>query len=297
MMQEMYYYQIGNTPIREINTINNNRILIKTEGSNFLGSIKARSGYYMIKNLPETAKGKTIIESTSGNLGLALGFFCKEINLNFIALIDKTISKIKYDKLKNAGINTLMVEAEQGLDYRCSRIRLAQWLHESGKYYWVNQYDNPFNVKCHEETTAKEIWEQTEGKVTHVIAAMGSCGTICGIGNFFHKNNMNVKIIGVEPYGSTIFGDISTEYINAGAGLVGKSGNIQKNNNCVDDHYIVHDSDAIKCLNDLYNNYDINAGITSGMAYYVAQKISKEISDSYIVVISADCREAYNEYI
>lgn len=296
-MLSMHEYHIGNTSLKRLPDINGNMIYLKAEGENFLGSIKARTGYYLISMLPSEANGKTIIESTSGNLGFSLGFFCKESGLDFLALTDPSIAHSKQERLKQAHIRYQQVKAESCLDYRSSRIMMAKKLVQRGEYFWVNQYHNDAGIKAHEYTTAPEIYEQTEHRVTHIVCAMGSCGTICGLGRFFHKKKPDVKVIGTEPYGSTIFGSVDSNYINVGAGLVGKPGNLTDNPDTVDDAFIVYDYDSIKTARMLWQLYHFNAGVTTGMSYFIAQQLAQTIHNGCIVVISPDGRESYSEYL
>lgn len=296
-MLKMSDYHIGNTPLKRLPDKNGNQIYLKTEGNNFLGSIKARTGYYIVHELLPESEGKIIIESTSGNLGLSLGYFCKETGREFLALTDPSIAISKQERLEKAGISYLKIDAEPGLDYRSSRIRMAERMVSSGKYYWVNQYHNDAGIKAHEFTTAPEIWEQTDHRVTHVICAMGSCGTVCGLGRFFHRVSSQVKVIGVEPYGSTIFGTFHGDYINVGAGLVGKPGNLIDNPSTVDKAYVVRDHDSIEMAKELWREHHINAGVTTGMAYCVAVNLAEELKGGCIVVVSPDGRESYREYL
>lgn len=296
-MLEMSDYGIGNTPIKELDPINGNRIFIKLEQENYLGSIKSRTGYWIIKNLPKESENKTIIESTSGNLGLVLGYFCKEIGRDFLCLIDQTIAPSKLKKLKDAEIKYEMVKKSSGLDYRSSRIKRAEELMATGEYYWVNQYDNPFGIMAHQMTTAPEIWEQTNGKVTHVICPMGSCGTICGISLFMKERSENIKICGVEPYGSTIFGEIDDTYFNVGAGLRGKPGNLLSSHAIVDVADTVDDATSICYAQELYHKYQLAVGVTSGMAYAEALQIAATERNAVIVFIAPDGRESYSEYL
>ena len=295
-MYDMGFYKIGNTSLIELDMIHGNRVFVKLERENFLGSIKARTAYWMIRDLPEQALGKIITESTSGNLGFALGYFCREIGCEFLCLIDSSIAKHKLRKLKDDGINYRMVDSIDGLDLRSSRIRTAQDLMKSGKHYWVNQYDNMSAVKAHRITTGPEIWEQTDKKVTTVVCPMGSCGTICGISQFMKKQSQNIVICGVEPYGSTIFGDIDGPYINVGAGLVGKPGNLIRSGACIDVHYTVKDNLSIYYAEELYKNYGLSVGVTSGMAYAGVVEYAKSTSNENIVFIAPDGRESYGEY-
>lgn len=294
-MLTMESYHIGNTPLVELPPIGSNRILIKLEQYNFLGSIKARTGYWMIQSLPD-GKYQTIIESTSGNLGFSLGYFCKETGRDFIALVDPSIAHVKLERLKEFGIRYLVVSKEKGYDYRSSRIRLAQRMMEKGDCYWINQYNNPDGVYVHEITTGLEIWKQTDGAVTDIVCPMGSCGTICGLGRFFRRMTPHVRIVGVEPYGSTIFGTDEGSYLNVGAGLMGKPGNLIQNPDTVDQAFTVEDHISIACAQKLKDQYGLSVGITSGMAYYQALQLAKTTDHAVIVIISPDGRESYGQY-
>lgn len=296
-MLEMSDYGIGNTPLKELDSINGNHIFVKLEQVNYLGSIKARTGYWITKNLPKEAENKTVIESTSGNLGFALGFFCKEIGRKFLCLVDPSIAVSKLKRLEDARIEYEIVEKKPELDFRSSRIKRAEELMASGEYYWVNQYDNPFGIMAHQRTTAPEIWEQTNGKVTHVICPMGSCGTICGISLFMKERSKQIKICGVEPYGSTIFGEADAPYINVGAGLMGKPGNLLSSHAIVDVADTVNDLTSIRYCQELHHKYRLAVGVTSGMAYAEALQIAATERNAFIVFIAPDGRESYSEYL
>ena len=296
-MLDMSDYGIGNTPLKELQPINGNHIFIKLEQENYLGSIKARTAYWIIKNLPKEAENKTVIESTSGNLGLALGFFCKETGRRFLCLVDETIASSKLKRLEVAGIEYEIVEKKARLDFRSSRIKRAEELMANGDYYWVNQYDNPYGIMAHRMTTAPEIWKQTNGKVTHVICPMGSCGTICGISQFMKEQSQKIKICGVEPYGSTIFGKDDAPYINVGVGLVGKPGNLLSSRAIIDMADTIVDAISIRCAQELYHKYQLAVGVTSGMAYAEALRIATKERNAFIVIIAPDGRESYSEYL
>lgn len=296
-MKEMAEYQIGNTSLAELPEIRGNRILLKLEAENFLGSVKARTAYGLIRDLPEAAKGKTLVESTSGNLGFALGWFCREQGLDFVALVDASTPQVKLDRMTQEGITYEIVPQEGNLDLRTSRMRQAQRMMESGEYYWLNQYDNPAGVRIHEETTGPELWTQTAGKITHCVCAMGSCGTICGIARFLKKTDPKVEIWGVEPLGSTIYGQEDLPYLNAGAGAFGMPGNLRRNAQLVDGHYTITDAEAIAAAQELHHRFGLDVGITGGMNYAAAQKLAQQVTDAVIVAIAADGRGAYPEQL
>lgn len=297
MLKELYEYGIGNTPVVELPKSNGSRILLKLEMRNFLGSIKARTAYGIVKNLPPEAKNRIIVESSSGNLGYAQGHFCKENDLSFICLIDDSIMKKKREYLENAEIEYICVEQEEGFDLRNSRIRKAERMMAGGKYYWVNQYDNPFGVMAHEMTTGPENWKQTDGSITHFVCPMGSGGTIIGTGKYLKRMSEKIKIVGVEPFGSTIYGTVEKTYINAGMGLTGNPGNILHNNNVVDDSYTITDEESISLARMLRNGLGLNVGISSGTAYASALRIADRETGATILAIAPDGGDAYEEYL
>ncbi len=296
MLKEYYEYGIGNTPIIELPKISGNRIILKLEMENFLKSIKARTAYWMIKNLPPYVKDKTIVESSSGNLGYALGYFCKENNFRFLCLIDKSITEQKKNRLIEAGIEYICVKQEDDYDLRTSRIRQANRMMESGQYYWVNQYDNLYGIMAHEQTTGPEIWKQTEGKITHCVCSMGSGGTIIGTGKYLKRMSETIKIVGVEPFGSTIYGTIDASYINAGTGLYGKPGNIARNSSIIDESFIIEDRNSIYYAKELQTKFGLNVGISTGMAYAAALQIAEKDQNAVILVVAPDGGDCYEEY-
>lgn len=297
MLKEFEEYGIGNTPIMELPSVNGNRILLKPEMKNFLKSIKARTAYWIVSNLPADAKAKTIVESSSGNLGYALGYFCKESGFKFVCLIDESIAKEKRKRLEVAGITCICVEREKNYDLRSSRIRQAERMMAEGQFYWVNQYDNPYGIMAHEMTTGPEIWMQTEGKITHCICAMGSGGTVIGIGRYLKSMSEKVKIVGVEPFGSTIYGTVHAPYINAGTGLCGKPGNILRNNAVVDYSYTIQDKESIFFTKKLRDEFGLNVGISSGMTYAAAMRVTTQETGAVILAVAPDGGDAYEEYL
>ena len=297
MLMEMESYGVGNTPLIELEPVNGNRVFVKLDKENKLGSIKSRTAYWIIRELPKEADNKCIIESTSGNLGLALGFMCKETNRRFRCLVDESIAKKKLEKLQQYGIDYEMVQGRQGLDLRSSRIIRAQELMDSGECFWVNQYDNMSGIKAHFMTTGPEIWEQTGHKITCCVAPMGSGGTICGLSRFFKEKSDDILICGVEPYGSTIFGEVDAPYINVGAGLVGKPGNLIRSGAVIDKHETVKDEESVAMAQKLYRDYGLAVGVTSGMAYAMVLKLASEMTRQSFVFIAPDGRESYEEYL
>ena len=296
MLNPMYDYGIGNTPLCELPSINGNNLFIKMESRNFLGSIKARTGYALIKGL-KVPHDRTIIETSSGNLGLALDFFCKEEGRPFFCLLDETIVPIKLNYILARGVHCEIVPTEPGFDARESRMRRADALVSAGTHFWVNQCDNEDGVIIHQQTTAHEIYEQTSGTVTSVFCAVGSGGTVSGVGEYFKQNGGKVNVIGVEPYGSTIFHSDEGAYISSGAGLRGKPGNIIRHAGVISGSYTIHDRDSLNKYRMLNKEFEINAGLSAGMLYAAAEQYCATTRNETIVLIAADGAEYYHDYL
>jgi cystathionine beta-synthase len=200
---------IGNTPLIKVNKITKELpclVLAKYETFNPGNSVKDRMALTMIEDAEADGRlkpGGTIIEGTSGNtgMGLALAAIVKGYKCIFV-LADKQ-SKEKCDILKAVGAEVIIcptaVEAEDPRSYYSVSKRLAE---ETPNSWYVNQYDNPSNAKAHYESTGPEIWEQTDGKITHFVVGVGTGGTISGVGKYLKEQNPNVKIWGIDTYGS-----------------------------------------------------------------------------------------------
>lgn len=210
----MKYYEniletIGNTPLVKINKITKEipaLVLAKVETFNPGNSVKDRMAVKMIEDAEAGGRlkpGGTIIEGTSGNtgMGLALGAIIKGYKL--ICVISDKQSKEKMDILRAVGAEVVVcptdVEPDDPRSYYSVSRRLAE---ETPNAWYVNQYDNPSNSIAHYEQTGPEIWEQTDGKITHFVVGVGTGGTISGVGKYLKEKNPNIKIWGVDTYGS-----------------------------------------------------------------------------------------------
>lgn len=210
----MKYYNniletIGNTPLVKLNKITEEvdaLVLAKVETFNPGNSVKDRMAVKMIEDAEADGRlkpGGTIIEGTSGNtgMGLALGAIIKGYKL--ICVISDKQSKEKMDILRAVGAKVVVcptdVEPSDPRSYYSVSKRLAE---ETPNSWYVNQYDNPSNALAHYEQTGPEIWEQTEGKITHFVVGVGTGGTISGVAKYLKEKNPNVKIWGVDTYGS-----------------------------------------------------------------------------------------------
>ncbi len=200
---------IGNTPLVKINKITKDLpclVLAKYEPLNPGNSVKDRMAVKMIEDAEEAGllkPGGTIVEGTSGNtgMGLALAAIVKGYKCVFV-MADKQ-SKEKVDILKAVGAEVVVcpsaVEPDDPRSYYSVSRRLAL---ETPNAWYVNQYDNLSNTKAHYESTGPEIWKQTNGKVTHFVVGVGTGGTISGVGTYLKEQNPNIKVWGVDTYGS-----------------------------------------------------------------------------------------------
>ena len=271
-------------------------LLIKLEQNNPLGSIKDRTAFYILKDLINSGRLQTdtkLVESSSGNLGLALGYFAYEIGVDFLCLVDSTIPKEKVNQLENNHVKLHSVSIGNHKTYRDARISMASELDQKEEWVWTRQYDNISNIMCHYDTTGPEIWSQTKNNVDFVVCSTGTGGTICGIGLFLKKKNPAVKIVAVEPLGSTIFGGTPGCYLSVGAGMSSASSIVKRFGYVIDYWAQVADTDALnECIRFLEAE-DINLGVTAGAALVVALSIAKNEPNKKVVAVAPDGGENY----
>lgn len=200
---------IGNTPLVKLNKLTKDLpclVLSKYETFNPGNSVKDRMALKMIEDAEADGRlqpGATIIEGTSGNTGMGLALAAIVKGYKMVCVISDKQSKEKMDILRAVGSKVVVcptnVEPEDPRSYYSTSKRLAE---ETPNSWYVNQYDNPSNTLAHYESTAPEIWKQTEGKVTHFVVGVGTGGTISGVGKYLKEKNPNVKIWGIDTYGS-----------------------------------------------------------------------------------------------
>jgi cystathionine beta-synthase len=210
----MKYYKniletIGNTPLVKINQITKDipaLVLAKVETTNPGNSIKDRMAIKMIEDAEKDGRlqpGGTIIEGTSGNTGMGLAIAAIMKGYHCIFTTTDKQSKEKVDALRAFGAEVIVcptdVDPEDPRSYYSVSSRLEKEVPNSWK---PNQYDNPSNAQAHYESTGPEIWEQTEGKITHLVVGVGTGGTISGTGKFLKEKNPNIQVLGIDTYGS-----------------------------------------------------------------------------------------------
>ncbi len=200
---------IGNTPLVKMNRLTAELpclVLAKYETFNPGNSVKDRMALQMVEDAEEAGilkPGGTIIEGTSGNTGMGLALVAVIRGYKMICVISDKQSKEKVDILKAVGSEVYVCPTDVAPDDPRSYYSTARRLSEEIPNSWyVNQYDNPSNCKAHFKSTGPEIWEQTEGKVTHFVVGVGTGGTISGVGSYLKMKNPNVKVWGIDTYGS-----------------------------------------------------------------------------------------------
>jgi cystathionine beta-synthase len=202
---------IGNTPLIKLNKITENlkgNYFSKLEAFNPGHSSKDRIALYIIEEAEKRGilkPGDTIIETTSGNTGFSIAMVSIIKGYQCILAVSSKSSADKIDMLKTMGAKVYVCPAHVSADDPRSYYQVAKRLHDEIKgSVYINQYFNELNIDAHYSTTGPEIWEQTDGKITHLVACSGTGGTISGIARYLKEQNPNVKIVGVDAYGSVI---------------------------------------------------------------------------------------------
>lgn len=202
---------IGNTPLIKLNRITENlegNFYAKVESFNPGHSTKDRIALYIIEEAERQgilSPGDTIIETTSGNTGFSLAMVSIIKGYNCILAVSSKSSRDKIDMLRSMGAKVYVCPAHVSADDERSYYNVAKRLHEETKgSIYINQYFNQLNIDAHYKTTGPEIWEQTNGQITHLIACSGTGGTLSGAAKFLKEKNPNIRILGVDAYGSVL---------------------------------------------------------------------------------------------
>jgi len=279
---------IGNTPLVKMQRLNpnpSNTILLKLEGNNPAGSVKDRAAYNMITQAQargEIKPGDTLIEATSGNTGIALAMVAAIKGYKMILIMPENLSQERRDAMTAYGAELLIVTQEAGME---GARDLADKLEKDGKGLQLNQFSNFDNSGAHINTTAQEIWKDTQGEITHFVSAMGTTGTIMGVSTTLKQKNTDIQIIGVQPEdGSKIAG--IRRWPKA---YLPKIFDASKVDTIMD----VSQSTAEKTTRELATQEGIFAGVSSGGAVTVALELSKKVNNATIVIIVCDRGDRY----
>lgn len=283
---------IGKTPLVALqrigateNQARNNVVLGKLEGNNPAGSVKDRPALSMIQRAQERGDikvGDTLIEATSGNTGIALAMAAAIKGYRMVLIMPEDLSIERVQTMKAFGAELILTPKSGGMEYARD---LAEKMRAEGKGYVLDQFANEDNPRIHYETTGPEIWEDTEGQITHFVSAMGTTGTITGVARFLKEKNPNIRIIGAQPSeGSRIPGirKWPQEYLPK----------IYNPAN-VDELVYVSQADAEDMCRRLAREEGIFAGISAAGACWVAQEIAKREQNATVVFVVCDRGDRY----
>ena len=292
--------QIGNTPLvrlRQASELTGCNIYGKAEYFNPGESVKDRAALFIVQDALKRkliSKGGTIVEGTAGNTGIGLAIVCKEYGLNLKIVIPKTQSIEKKETLKKLGAELIEVEAvpySNSNNYIKQSKKIAEELDkkESNGVYWANQFDNTINTEAHIQTTAKEIWSQTAGKVDAFTCAVGTGGTLSGVSIGLKNKNRNIIIALSDPMGSSMYSYVKNNKLtNTGSSItegIG-TGRITKNfeKAIIDDAFQTDDVEALNLVYDLIDKQKIVLGGSSGINIAGAIKLAKKIGPGKTIV-------------
>ena len=292
--------QIGNTPLvklKQASELTGCNIYGKAEYFNPGESVKDRAALFIVQDALKRkliSKGGTIVEGTAGNTGIGLGIVCKEYGLKLKIVIPKTQSVEKKETLKKLGAELIEVDAVPFKDpknYIKQSKKIADDLNKSNSdgVYWANQFDNVINAEAHIQTTAKEIWEQTAGKIDGFTCAVGTGGTLAGISIGLKEKNKNIKIALSDPMGSSLYSHIKNNKLESTGSSITEgigTGRITKNFDkaLVDEAFQTDDNEALNLVYDLIEKQKIVLGGSSGINMAGAIKLAKQLGPGKTIV-------------
>jgi cysteine synthase len=271
---------IGKTPMIRINKMSPNpkvKIYAKLEGFNPMGSLKDRIALGMILSAEEEGKltkGKTILEATSGNTGISVAWVAALKGYRCEIVLPSSVSEERKKILKLLGAKLVFVSTEE------EAVKKARKMAKDSQYFMTDQFANDMNWKAHYQTTGEEIWEQTEGKITHFVAGIGTSGTIMGVARRLKVFKQDIKIVGVQP----------SSRDNKQQGL------LNQHEFCpeicrlseIDEMLMVEDYEAYGTARDLLLREGLFVGISSGSAMWGAIQKAKMLDEGLIVTIFGD---------
>jgi len=279
---------VGDTPLVRLQRLNpnpSNTILAKLEGNNPAGSVKDRAALNMITEAEQRgdiSPGDTLIEATSGNTGISLAMIAAIRGYKMVLVMQENLSQERRDAMTAYGAKLILVSEEQGME---GARDLANQMSEDKKGTQLNQFSNQDNPRAHLKTTAKEIWQDTNGEITHFVSSMGTTGTIMGVSKYLKKKNPKIQIVGIQPDGDSHIPGIR-RWPKGYLPSIFESSR-------VDTIMDVSQKIAEQTTRDLATQEGIFAGVSSGGVVACAINLSKKINDALIVTVICDRGDRY----
>lgn len=279
---------IGNTPLVTLQRLRagkRNRISVKLEGNNPAGSVKDRPAYSMIHHAEargEIQPGDALVEATSGNTGIALAMVAAMRGYKMTLIMPDNLSRERSSAMRAFGAEIVLVSEQEGM---IKARDIAVELNAEGRAKMLDQFANPDNPRAHYETTAPEIWQQSDGQVTHFVSSMGTTGTIMGCSRYFREVNPEIQIVGVQPAdGSSIPG--IRRWPEAYIPKIYQP-------RAVDRIIEVSRAEAEDHARKLAAQEGIFCGISSGGAVCASLRLAQNLCDAHIVTIVCDRGDRY----
>lgn len=289
---------IGKTPLvrlRHLDIDARTEVLAKLEFFNPLGSVKDRIADYMIAAAEREGKigpQSLIVEPTSGNTGIGLAFICAAKGYRLCLTMPDTMSVERQKLLRHLGAELVLTPGGEGM--KGAIAKAEEILDRNRDGFMPNQFENPANPQAHRETTAREIWDDTEGEVDILISGVGTGGTITGVGQVFKANHPDFKAVAVEPAGSPVLsGGAKGPHKIQGIGAGFVPAVLERS--IIDEVVTVSDEDAFNTARRLAATEGVLCGISSGAAVWAAQQVAArpENLGKRIVVILPSTGERY----
>jgi cysteine synthase B len=279
---------IGNTPLvqlRHLPGIGNNTLLAKLEGNNPAGSVKDRPAYSMIRRAAERGEirpGDTLIEATSGNTGIALAMVSAMLGYRMVLIMPEHMSAERRAMMKAFGAEILLVSKAEGME---GARDLALRMQAEGRGRVLDQFANPDNPRAHYEGTGPEIWRDTDGRLTHFVATMGTTGTIMGNSRFLKEQNAAIQVVGVQPEGESSIPGIR-KWPEAYLPRI-------FDRRRIDRVIEVTASDAEATMHALARSEGIFCGPSSGGSVWAALQLCRQLENAVVACIICDRGDRY----
>ena len=290
MIYRNILHTIGGTPLVKINSINPNpktEIYAKLEGCNPTGSIKDRIALKMTEQAEAEGlltKGKTIIEPTSGNTGIALAMIGAVKGYDVEIVMSRAVSEERVKMIRAFGAKVTLTDAELGTDGAIMKAKELVGA-DPEKYFFMDQFSNRYNKMAHYKTTGEEIWRQTNGRLDYFVSALGTSGTIMGVGKALTENDPRIKIVSAHPEKGHYIQGLK----NMEEAIVPAIYDPSKIHSTV----TVSTEQAFETARLIVDKEGIFAGMSSGAAMYAAMETAKSVKEGVIVVIFPDRGEKY----